>query len=167
VDTRVSISESPSILFATTEFPLTYSMTIAEIVLALQVDHNIIVRDKTFHPRSVETAVLDTGENVYWAYGAAGVWLSVDPGGEEIMQFEDIDEELEPEDDVVVYGGNDFEFSYEGSATLKDDDTSTTYSFREFENSDGRRIRLTTNEGSGDTKVSFGAVVTEEEIQEA
>jgi hypothetical protein len=142
-------------------------MMISEIVAALQAETGIIVRDKTFHVRSVETAILDTGENVFWAYSDAGVWLSVDPGGEEIMQFEDIDEELEPEDDVVVYGGNDYEFSYEGSATLKDDETAATYTFREFENSDGRRIRLTTDEGNGDTTVSFGMVVTEEEIQQA
>ena len=142
-------------------------MTIAEIVAALQEGKDVIVRDKTFHTRSVETVILDTGENVYWAYGDAGVWLSVDPGGEEIMQFEDIDEELEPEDDVVVYSGNDYEFSYEGTATLKDDDTAALYRFQEFENSDGHRIRLTTDEGNGDTTVSSGAVVTEEEIQEA
>lgn len=142
-------------------------MTIAEIVAALQEGNDVIVRDKTFHTRSLETVILDTGENVFWAYGDAGMWLSVDPGGEEIMQFEDIDEELEPEDDVVVYGGNDFEFSYEGSATLKDDETAAMYTFREFESADGRRIRLTTDEGNGDTTVSSGSVVTEEEIQEA
>ncbi len=154
-------------MFSDTDVPLILSMMISEIVAALQADSGIIVRDKTFHVRSLETAVLDTGENVFWAYGDAGMWLSVDPGSEEIMQFEDIDEELEPEDDVVVYGGNDYEFSYEGSAALKDDETATTYVFREFENSDGRRIRLTTDEGNGDTTVSFGMVVTEEEIQEA
>ncbi len=142
-------------------------MIIAEIISALQNGTDIVVRDKTFHPRSVETVILDSGENVFWAYGDAGIWLSVDPGGEEIMQFEDIDEELEPEDDVVVYGGNDFEFSYEGSATLKDDETAAMYTFREFESADGRRIRLTTDEGNGDTTVSSGSVVTEEEIQEA
>ncbi len=142
-------------------------MTIAEIVAALQEGNSVIVRDKTFHPRSVDTVILDTGENVFWAYGDAGMWLSVDPGGEEIMQFEDIDEELEPEDDVVVYSGNDFEFSYEGSATLKDDETAATYTFREFENADGHRIRITSDEGNGDTTVSSGTVVTEEEIQEA
>lgn len=142
-------------------------MIIQDILSAFESEQSIIVRDKTFHPHTVETAILDTGEQVFWAYGDVGVWLSVDPGGEEIMQFEDLDEEVEPEDDVVVYGGSDFEFSYEGSARLKDDETSAVYAFREFENNDGKRIRLTTNEGTGDVTVSFGSIVTEEEIQEA
>ncbi|MFI3158470.1 MAG: hypothetical protein QX199_20190 [Methylococcaceae bacterium] len=142
-------------------------MIIVDILTALQDENDIILRDRTFHPRTVEVAVLDTGENVYWAYGDVGVWLSVDPGGEEIVQFEDLDEELEPEDDVVVYGGDDYEFSYEGSATLKDDETSSMFTFREYENSNGKRIRLTTNEGNGDVTVSLGFIVTEEEVQEA
>lgn len=142
-------------------------MTIDEILSVVQAKNDVVVRDKTFHPRSVETVILDTGETLYWVYGNDGVWLSLDPGGEEIVQFEDINEELEPEDDVVVYGGDDYEFSYEGSATLKDDDTAAMYTFREFENANGKRIRLTEDEGNGDKRVAIGAVVTEEEIQEA
>jgi hypothetical protein len=142
-------------------------MTIAEVVSALQNEQKIVVRDKTFVLRTLETVVLDTGENVYWAYGKGGIWLSIDPGSEEIVQYEDIDEELEPEDDIVVYGGDDYEFSYEGSATLKDDETAAMYTFREFENMDGRHIRLTVNEGNSETTVATGTLVTEEEIQEA
>lgn len=142
-------------------------MTIDEIFSEVQAKRDVVVRDKTFHPRSFETAILDTGEAIYWVYGQDGMWLSLDPGGEEILQFEDINEELEPEDDTVVYGGDDYEFSYEGSATLKDDDSAAIYRFREFENGDGKRIRITEDEGSGDKSIAFGAVVTEEEIQEA
>ena len=142
-------------------------MTIAEVISALQNDATIVVRDKTFELRTLETAILDTGENVYWAYGSDGMWLSIDPGSEEIMQFEDLDEELEPEDDTVVYWGDDYEFTYEGSATLKDDETAAMYTFREFENTEGRRIRLTADEGNSTTSVAFGSLVTEEEIQEA
>ena len=142
-------------------------MTIDEILSVVQAKGDVVVRDKTFRPRSVETVILDTGETLYWVYGNDGVWLSLDPGGEEIVQFEDINEELEPEDDTVVYGGDDYEFSYEGSATLKDDDTAAMYTFREFENANGKRIRLTEDEGNGDKTVAIGSVVTEEEIQEA
>lgn len=142
-------------------------MTIDEILAQVREKHDVVVRDKTFRPQSFETAILDTGENVYWVYGQDGMWLSLDPGGEEIVQFEDITEELEPEDDVVVYGGDDYEFSYEGTATLKDDDTAALYRFREFENANGMRLRLTEDEGNGDKKISFGSLVTEEEIQEA
>lgn len=142
-------------------------MTIEEILTAVQEERDVVVRDKTFHPRNVDTAILDTGEPTYWVSGHDSVWLLLDPDGEEIVQFEDITEELEPEDDVVVYGGDDYEFSYEGSAKLKDDDSASLYTFREFENSDGHRIRLTSNEGNGEKLISYGVVVTEEEIQEA
>lgn len=142
-------------------------MTIDEILSEVRAKHDVVVRDKTFHPRTLETVILDTGETIYWVYGQDGMWLSLDPGGEEILQFEDINEELEPEDDTVVYGGDDYEFSYEGSATLKDDDTAAMLTFREYENADGRKIRLTEDEGNGDKTVSFGNIVTEEEIQEA
>jgi ABC-type hemin transport system substrate-binding protein len=40
-------------------------MTIAEIISALQEGNDVVVRDKTFHPRSVETVILDTGD-FFW-----------------------------------------------------------------------------------------------------
>ncbi len=142
-------------------------MTIAEVISALQQGAAIVVRDKTFELKTLETAILDTGENVYWAYAKDGMWLSIDPGSEEIVQYEDLNEELEPEDDTVVYGGDDYEFSYEGAATLKDDETAAMFTFREFENSEGRRIRITVDEANTETSVAIGSLVTEEEIQEA
>ena len=142
-------------------------MTIAEVVAALLGDQPIVVRDKTFKISLLEEVVLDTGETVYWAHARDGLWLSVDPGSEEIKLFEDIDEELEPEDDTVVYGGDDYEFSYEGSATLKDDEAGGAMSFREFENTNGNIVRITEYEATADVVRSYGNVITEEEIQEA
>src|SRR3989339_1301199 len=142
-------------------------MTIAEVVSALQNDQPIVVRDKTFKVSTLEEIVLDTGEIVFWAHARDGLWLSVDPGSEEIKMFEDIDEEIEPEDDTVVYGGDDYEFSYEGSATLKEDEAGGAMDFREFENANGGLIRITSYEATGDIVISRGTVLTEEEMQEA
>ncbi|MCR4312293.1 MAG: hypothetical protein NUV56_03340 [Candidatus Uhrbacteria bacterium] len=142
-------------------------MTIAEVLSALHGDQSIVVRDKTFKPSLVEEIVLDTGEAVCWAHARDGLWLSVDPGSEEIKLFEDIQEELEPEDDTVVYGGDDYEFSYEGAATLKDDDSGGHMSFREFENANGNIVRITEYQATGDVVTSYGNVLTEEEMQEA
>lgn len=142
-------------------------MTIAEVVSALQNDQLIVVRDKTFKVSTLEEIVLDTGETVFWAHARDGLWLSVDPGSEEIKMFEDIDEELEPEDDTLVYGGDDYEFSYEGSATLKDDEAGGAITFREYENANGNIVRVTEYEATADVMTAYGNVLTEEEIQEA
>ncbi len=143
-------------------------MTITEVVNALQNDQAIVVGDTTFQPRGFDAVTLETGETVYWAVAKSGNWLSIDPAADEIMLFEDIDEELEPEDDTVVYGGEDYEFSYEGSATVKNDDgEDVTMTFREFESSAGEIIRLTDNENAGEKKVSVGAKLTEDELQMA
>lgn len=142
-------------------------MTIVEVLSALQDDQPVVVRDKTFKPASVDAILLDTKETVYWVRSRDGIWLSIDPESEEVKMFEDINEELEPEDDVVVYGGDDYEFSYEGSATLKNDEAGGLMSFREFENANGNIVRITEYEATGDVVVSYGNVITEEEMQEA
>lgn len=142
-------------------------MTISQVLSALQNDEAIVVRDRTFRCSLLEELVLDTHETVYWAHGREGIWLAIDPGSEEIKLFEDIEEELEPEDDTVVYRGDDYELSYEGSANLKDDEAGGSMTLREFESSDGEIIRITEYEATGDVAVAVGKVLTEEEIQEA
>lgn len=133
----------------------------------VQNDLPIVVRDKTFSPRGVEEARLETGESVFWVYTKDGMWLSFDPDGEEILLFEDIDEELEPEDDTVVYGGEDYEFSYEGTAKVDDDDGGKTTNFKEYQNADGDVIRIMEDGSSGDKTYAFGVKITEEDLQEA
>lgn len=133
----------------------------------VQNDLPIVVRDKTFSPRGVDEARLETGENVYWVYTKDGMWLSFDPDGEEIILFEDIDEELEPEDDTVVYGGEDYEFSYEGVATVGDDDGATVTNFKDYENEQGELIRIMEDDSNGDKTYAYGVKITEEDLQEA
>lgn len=143
-------------------------MTIQEVLEALQNDSAVVVGDSTFEPRGVDEVTLETGENVYWAYEKDGSWLSIDPSSDEIVLFEDIDEELEPEDDIVVYGGEDYEFSYEGTATMRSEEgEEVSMAFREFESPAGEIIRLTESESTGDTKVSVGTKLTEDELQPA
>ncbi len=130
-------------------------------------DQPIVIRDKTFSPRGVEEVKLETGESVYWVYTKDGMWLSFDPEGEEILLFEDIDEDLEAEDETVVHGGEDYEFSYEGVAKVDDDDGGTTTNFKEYENSDGEIIRIMEDESTGDKSYAYGIKITEEDLQEA
>lgn len=141
-------------------------MTIEEVLEALQNDCPVVVGDTTFEPTGVDAIILETGEKVYWAHEGDGSWLSIDPSSDELILFEDIDEELEPEDDVIVYGGEDYEFSYEGTATMKSEEgEEISMSFREFESPAGEIIRLTSSESTGDTKISLGTKLTEDELQ--
>lgn len=143
-------------------------MTIKEVLEALKNDSPVVVGDTTFEPRGLDELTLETGDFVYWASKQDGTWLSIDPVSDEIIMFEDIDEELEPEDDTVVYGGEDYEFSYEDTATLKSEDgEETVMRFREFESSGGDIIRITESESTGDIRISVGAKLTEEDLQSA
>ncbi|NBS68698.1 hypothetical protein EBT31_07250 [bacterium] len=149
------------------QFPVFISfMTIAEALKTLQEERAIIVRDKTFEPQRLDEVVLESGETVFWVHAKDGTWLSLDAEGEEVIQFEDIVEELEPEDDIVVYGGQDYEFSYESKITLLTDDGGTMMMMREFEGPSAI-IRLIEDESTGDTTASYGRKVNEEELQEA
>ncbi len=141
-------------------------MTIAEALKRVQQEQPIIVRDKTFEPTRADEIVLESGETVFWVRAKDGTWLSLDQEGEEVIQFEDIDEEMEPEDDIVVYGGQDYEFSYESKVTLLTDDGGTIMMMREFEGPSAI-IRLIVDESTGDTTASYGRKVNEEELQEA
>ncbi len=142
-------------------------MHIAEALELLQKEEPIVVRDTTFEPRGVDEVILDTGETVYWTRAKDGTWLSIDPEGEEIILFEDLDEVLEPEDEIVVYGGSDYEFSYEGKVTILQEDGGMMMTFKEFEGPSSAIIRIMEDEGTGTVTCTYGKKLTEEELQKA
>lgn len=128
----------------------------------------IAVNGRTITPASIEKVHMATGENQYWVRGDDSVWLSVDVDSDEVILFEDIDDELEPVDDVVPYGGEDFELSVEQSGKVLDDDDEQldVVVFNDYESKRGQIIRLTEYEVSEDkVDVAIGQVVTEEELQ--
>jgi hypothetical protein len=142
-------------------------MEIAQALEVLGNDSAIVVRDKTFKPRGVETISLETGEKVYWVPSVEGVWLSLDPEGEEIIFFEDINEELEVEDDIVVYGGEDHELATEGTATMSAEEGSKVMTFKDYASADGEIVRIMEEEATGDKTAAYGVKLTEEDLQEA
>lgn len=142
-------------------------MDISVALELLQADESIVVRDRTFVPAGLDEVVLDTGESVFWVHGKDGTWLSIDPEGEEVIMFEDVEGALEPEDDIIVYSGQDFELTYEGIATIKELEGGNTCTIKEYEGPDGDIVRLTEDAATGDITASYGSKVTEEELQEA
>lgn len=142
-------------------------MDIAAALELLQAEEPILVRGRTFEPRTIDPMSLDTGETVFWVYSREGNWMSIDPEGEEVIFFEDIEEELEPEDDMVVYQGMDYELSYEGVAIPKEVEGSAGYSVRDYESSKGDIVRLMEDSATADLSAAHGFKVTEDELQEA
>ncbi len=142
-------------------------MKLSAALELVQNDQPIVVRDKTVNPRGVEEVRLETGEMVYWVFTKEGMWLSFDPDGEEILLFQDVEEDLEPEDETVVYGGEDYEFSYEGVAVAEDEDGGVTTNFKDYENPDGDVIRIMEDEATGDKSYAYGIKITEEDLQAA
>jgi hypothetical protein len=142
-------------------------MNIHDALELVKNDDAIVVRDKTFHPRGLDQVTLETGETVYWVHSREGLWLSLDPQGEEIILFEDIDEALEPEDEIIVYGGEDYEFSYEGTASTSLDDGGKVTTFKDYEASSGEIVRLMEEESTGEVTGAYGVKLTEEDLQAA
>ncbi len=142
-------------------------MKISAAIEILKNDEPIVVRDKTFKPKGAYALTLDTGEVIYWVYSNDDGWLSLDEDSDEILFMTELDEEVEPEDDIVVYGGKDYEFSYEGSAHMKDDEAGENYVFKEYESPAGEIIRIMERESTGDMSYHSGVKLTDEDLQQA
>lgn len=145
-------------------------MDIQATLELLKNEQPVVVRGKTFTPEGIEKIHLDTGEVQYWIKSRDHIWLSIDPDSEEVMMFEDIDEELEAMDDVVPYGGEDYELSVEQSGKVHDEEGEymDSVEFRDYESQRGEIIRLTEYEVSEDTiDVALGQIITEDDLQEA
>jgi len=141
-------------------------MTIAEALKHIQEDKPIIISGKTFIPESWDEVKLDSGESVYWIRDGGDLWLSLDPDGEEAIIFNDIEEEMDASEDLVIYSGDDYEFSYGATGRIIiDEEASDEVSFREFE-ADGRILRVTEYAVTGDTNYSIGIKASEEDFQE-
>lgn len=144
-------------------------MTIDEI-LSAKLGSECTVHNEPFSLSGRATLTLDGGETREWLYDADGDLLAVSPGDEEIIRFEEIEEEVEPQGDTVLYGGKEYEFSYEDSGTvsavdgragLEEEDRVT---FSEYLSEDGERLRVVTGENRGETAAYLGDTVVEEDI---
>ena len=130
----------------------------------------VVVSGKTFTSAKLQKIHLTTAEMQYWFHGDDHIWLSIDAESEEVVMFEDIDEEVEAIDDVVPYGGEDHELSVEQSGKVLDeeDEQLDVVQFNDYESHRGQIVRLTEYEVSEDSvDVAIGRIMTEEEIQAA
>lgn len=162
----MTVDNLSSGVYKKTGIPL-YSlrMNMKDVLSHLQDEQAIIVQNVTFEPDTIDHVVLDTGESLYWVRDNSGRWLSIDIASEELMFFEETDEDVEPADGLVVFQNKDYEFSYEGRGNIVDEDgvELEAVTFKDYE-SGGEIMRVIVFDVTGDRSVSVGTVVAEDEI---
>ncbi len=114
---------------------------------------------------------LDDDSKVFWLYSDDDELFSVSPEDEELVLFEALEDEIEP-DDSVFFRGKEYEFSYENAGKIVgvDGEASTEmddrYLFSEYESAEGERLRLVTNENTGEIAAYLGRTVSEDDLSE-
>ena len=145
-------------------------MKIEEILHHLKPGTELMIANRPFTFGGKAKVELDGGDLRYWLYDKEGSMLAVSPEDEEIVLFESVGEELEPEDEIVTYDGKDYEFSYddagrvasvEGEADVEED---ARYKIADYESDGGSLVRLLTNEDTEDVYAYEGSVVVEDDV---
>lgn len=115
---------------------------------------------------------LDSGHKLRWFYDDEGRMLSIAPQDDELILFHEIEDEVEPEDEMILFQGKEYEFSYEdaGNVLESEGDSSTEeedrFMFSDYQASGGEIIRLIENENTGESSVYTGIFVSDEDISE-
>lgn len=145
-------------------------MTINNL-LSLPLNDRVSVFNRPFHYIGRTELKLDDVSQMYWLYGENDTILSVSPDEEELILFETLEDEIEP-DDSVFFRGKEYEFSYENAGKITgvdgqaDTEPDDRYLFSEYESSDGEVLRLVTNENTGQVTGYLGRTVSEDDLSE-
>lgn len=146
------------------------TMTIDDL-LALPHGGGVSVSNHPFTYVGRSELKLDDDSHVFWLYSDDDELFSVSPDEEELVLFEQLEDEIEP-DDSVFFRGKEYEFSYEnaGKIVAVDGEASTEmddrYLLSEYESSEGERLRLITNENTGEVTAYLGRTVSEDDLSE-
>lgn len=145
-------------------------MTISDL-LALEHSESVSISNKPFTYLGRSEVKLDDGSKVYWLYNEDDDLFSVSPDEEELVLFEILEEDVEP-DDTVFFRGKEYEFSYENAGKIvgvegeADTELDDRYLFSEYESAEGERLRLITNENTGEVEAYLGRTVSEDDLSE-
>lgn len=141
-------------------------MKISSALKALQSGEAIVVRDKTFEPHHIDTFQLETGDRLFWIQDGENMWMSIDVESDEVILFSEIEADLDASSEAVFYAGDDYEFSYETSAKVLDEDEEEEdkVTLKDFERGDGQLLRMMEYEVNGETMSLVGWKVAEEEL---
>jgi hypothetical protein len=145
-------------------------MTISDL-LSIPLNESVSVSNHPFTYVGRSEFKLDDDSHVFWLYSDDDELFSVSPDEEELVLFEELEDEIEP-DENVFFRGKEYEFSYEntGKIVSVDGEASTEiddrYLFSEYESTEGERLRLVTNENTGDVTAYLGRIVSEDDLSE-
>lgn len=146
------------------------SMTIKEL-LSLDLSESVSIFNHPFLYVGRSELVLDDESKVYWLYSDEDELLSVSPEEEELVLFEKLEDEFE-QDETVFFRGKEYEFNYENAGRIStiDGETDTEvedrYVFTEYQALEGERLRIISNENTGEILAYLGRIVSEEDLTE-
>jgi len=145
-------------------------MNIQELLL-LPISETVSVFNQPFTYVGRVEITLDDGSKMYWLFNDEDGMLSVAPDEEELITFDHLEDEVEADDSVFLHG-KEYEFSYEGAGKITSSDgesqmeTDDRYLFNEYESSDGEKLRIVSNENTGETDAYLGRIVSEDDLNE-
>lgn len=145
-------------------------MTIADLLQHQEPGAEFTVFNEPFSLIGSAQVLLDGGDMRHWLFERDGGMLAVSADDEEVIAFEHIEEELEPQGDTILYSGKEYEFSYEDAGVISDDmgdipfESDDRLTFSDYESEDGQILRVITSEHTGDTIAYLGNMVVEEDI---
>ncbi|MBI5370370.1 DUF4178 domain-containing protein [Candidatus Uhrbacteria bacterium] len=145
-------------------------MTIDDL-LTIQPGARVSIANRPFSYVGRSGLKLDDDSIVYWLYGDDDELLSVTPDDEELVLFESLEDELEP-DDSVFFRGKEYEFSYESAGKITqvegeaDTEMDDRYLFSEYQSPEGERLRIVTNENTGEVCAYLGHTISEDDLNE-
>lgn len=145
-------------------------MTIKDL-LSLDLSESVSVFNQPFTYIGHSEVTLDDESKVFWLYSDSEEMLSVSPDDDELVFFEKLEDELES-DETIFFRGKEYEFNYENAGKISaiDGETETEvddrYLFTEYQSLEGERLRLISNENTGETLTYLGRIVSEDDLTE-
>jgi len=145
-------------------------MNLTEL-LSLPLSETVSVFNQPFTYVGRVEVTLDDGSKMYWLFNDEDGMLSVAPDEEELITFDHLEDEVEADDSVFLHG-KEYEFSYEGAGKITSSDGESQmenddrYLFNEYESSDGEKLRIISNENTGETDAYLGRIVSEDDLNE-
>lgn len=115
---------------------------------------------------------LDSGHRQRWLYDDEGRVLCVSPQDEELILFREIEDELEPEDETLMYQDKEYQFESEdagnvleseGEAVVEQEDR---FLFSDYQTQGSEIIRLIENESTGESSAYVGTYASDEDVAE-
>ncbi len=115
---------------------------------------------------------LDGGHISRWLYDDEGRMLCVSPQDEELILFREIEDELEPEEELIIFQGKEYAFEQEGAGTVQESEGESPteederFLFSDYQTQGGEIVRLVENETTGESTTYVGTFVSDEDVSE-